>query len=300
VTARTTIEAKAWTDIRFATLARLLALADADHAIIRTARLWSWQTEHYTPEAPTYVVDVDTIESALGVVGAAGALVRARLAEETPEGYRICGAVGRIEWLWKKKQSSILGGEATKSKHANRSRPIGLPPGQSSGLPVGSPITSNGEPDRETEPIGLPHGQPIGRPDGRPSSLLSGEEFSPARAIPPDQAPSALVPPAPPPPILPGSIARAEARRRLIGAAWQLAGDAFRELARAASRGSLASKALGKRTFYRQIDLDVEAAYAEAIEVMAHSALTPDGREAMRAFIEKRPAVYAPPGSPAR
>jgi enoyl-CoA hydratase/carnithine racemase len=66
-------------------------------------------------------------------------------------------------------------------------------------------------------------------------------------------------------------------------------------LARAASRGSLASKALGKRTFYRQIDLDIEAAYAEAVEVMARSAVTPDGREAMRAFFEKRAGVY-PPG----
>jgi len=64
------------------------------------------------------------------------------------------------------------------------------------------------------------------------------------------------------------------------------------KLARAASRGSLASKASGKQTFYRQIDLDLEAAYAEAIEVMAQSALTPDGREAMRAFVDKRPAVY--------
>jgi enoyl-CoA hydratase/carnithine racemase len=63
-------------------------------------------------------------------------------------------------------------------------------------------------------------------------------------------------------------------------------------LARAASRGSVASKAIGKRTFYRQVGLDVDAAYAEAIEVMAHAALTPDGREAMRAFVEKRPAVY--------
>jgi len=63
-------------------------------------------------------------------------------------------------------------------------------------------------------------------------------------------------------------------------------------LARAASRGSLASKALGKRTLYRQIELDTQAAYAHAIEVMAHSAVTPDGREAMRAFFEKRPAVY--------
>jgi enoyl-CoA hydratase/carnithine racemase len=64
------------------------------------------------------------------------------------------------------------------------------------------------------------------------------------------------------------------------------------QLARAASRGSLASKALGKRTFYRQVDLDVEAAYAAAVETMAQAALTPDGREAMRAFVDKRPAVY--------
>jgi enoyl-CoA hydratase/carnithine racemase len=73
------------------------------------------------------------------------------------------------------------------------------------------------------------------------------------------------------------------------------------KLARAASRGSPTSKALGKRTFYRQIELDVEAAYAEAVEVMAQSATTPDGREVMRAFVEKRPPVFTsirPPTSP--
>jgi len=65
-------------------------------------------------------------------------------------------------------------------------------------------------------------------------------------------------------------------------------------LARTASRGSLASKALGKRAFYDTIDLDMEAAYAAACEVMATSAMTPDGREAMLSFVEKRPAVYPP------
>ena len=65
-------------------------------------------------------------------------------------------------------------------------------------------------------------------------------------------------------------------------------------LARAASRGSLVSKASGKQTFYRQVGLDVEAAYGEAVEVMARSAVTPDGREAMRAFVDKRAAVYSP------
>src|SRR5436189_12840 len=63
-------------------------------------------------------------------------------------------------------------------------------------------------------------------------------------------------------------------------------------LARAASRGSVASKALGKRTFYDTIDLDLEAAYARAMEAMATSAMTPDGREAMLSFLEKRPGVY--------
>src|SRR5213595_2939251 len=38
-------------------------------------------------------------------------------------------------------------------------------------------------------------------------------------------------------------------------------------LARSASRGSVASKAFGKRAFYETIDLDVEAAYAKACEV---------------------------------
>jgi enoyl-CoA hydratase/carnithine racemase len=65
-------------------------------------------------------------------------------------------------------------------------------------------------------------------------------------------------------------------------------------LARAASRGSLTSKALGKRTLYSQIELDIKAAYAEAVDIMAHSAVTPDGREAMRAFVEKRAGVYSP------
>src|SRR2546426_11396785 len=59
-------------------------------------------------------------------------------------------------------------------------------------------------------------------------------------------------------------------------------------LARAASPGSLTSKAVGKRAFYDTVDLDLEAAYAQACEVMATSAMTPDGREAMLSFVEKR------------
>jgi enoyl-CoA hydratase/carnithine racemase len=64
--------------------------------------------------------------------------------------------------------------------------------------------------------------------------------------------------------------------------------DATETLARAASRGSAYSKAVGKQTYYAQIDLDQAHAYAYASEVMAMMALGPDGREAMAAFIEKR------------
>jgi len=63
-------------------------------------------------------------------------------------------------------------------------------------------------------------------------------------------------------------------------------------LAHAASRGSTISKALGKRAFYDTVALDLEAAYARACEVMARAAVSADGREAMRAFLEKRPGVY--------
>ena len=89
------IEARAWTDIRFATLARLLGLADADHALIKVARLWSWQTEHFAPDQPTYEVDGDTIESVLGPGGPA-AMVRAKLADQTATSYRIRGTEGQI------------------------------------------------------------------------------------------------------------------------------------------------------------------------------------------------------------
>jgi enoyl-CoA hydratase/carnithine racemase len=68
-------------------------------------------------------------------------------------------------------------------------------------------------------------------------------------------------------------------------------------LALAASRGSRASKALGKQILYDTLELDVDAAYDQAVEAMASSALTDDGREAMRSFLEKRPGVYPPGGS---
>ena len=63
-------------------------------------------------------------------------------------------------------------------------------------------------------------------------------------------------------------------------------------LAHAASRGSTASKAVGKQAFYAQIDLDQGRAYTYASEVMSLTAVAPDGREAIASFFEKRKPVY--------
>ena len=64
------------------------------------------------------------------------------------------------------------------------------------------------------------------------------------------------------------------------------------ELLRRATRGSRHSKALGKQGALRTVDLDQAKAYAYAIEVMAASSQTPDAREGMAAFLEKRPPRF--------
>jgi enoyl-CoA hydratase/carnithine racemase len=65
------------------------------------------------------------------------------------------------------------------------------------------------------------------------------------------------------------------------------------DLLRRATRGSRKSKALGKQGFYAQVDLDQANAYSYATELMATSSQTPDARERMAAFLEKRAPRYA-------
>jgi enoyl-CoA hydratase/carnithine racemase len=60
------------------------------------------------------------------------------------------------------------------------------------------------------------------------------------------------------------------------------------DLLRRATRGSAASKGIGKQAFYAQIDLDQPKAYAYAIEVMAAASQIDDAREGVAAFLEKR------------
>ncbi len=50
--------------------------------------------------------------------------------------------------------------------------------------------------------------------------------------------------------------------------------------------------AVGKEAFYRQIDLDVEAAYAYAAQVMAQNMMAKDAAEGIDAFISKREPVW--------
>jgi enoyl-CoA hydratase/carnithine racemase len=55
-----------------------------------------------------------------------------------------------------------------------------------------------------------------------------------------------------------------------------------------ATRGSAYSKALGKQTFYAQIDLPLHEAYRHAVEVMAAATQTADAQEGISCFLEKR------------
>jgi enoyl-CoA hydratase/carnithine racemase len=63
-------------------------------------------------------------------------------------------------------------------------------------------------------------------------------------------------------------------------------------LARRIIGASADTLARGKRAFYRQVALDVPAAYAFAEKEMVENAATPDAKEGMTAFLEKRPPKW--------
>lgn len=165
---RVNIEEGAWTDRRFAILANVLGYSDAHHALIKCAALWSWQTANFSPDAPTYIVDADTLDACLDRSDSGPALVRAKLAEETPDGYRIKGSQGRIEWLWKCRQNAPKGGAATKRLSGNST-------GSAEGHPA-SPAASHPASDCEVSnnegPPGKPPAGPGAGPPSGPSSAL--------------------------------------------------------------------------------------------------------------------------------
>ncbi len=81
-----------------------------------------------------------------------------------------------------------------------------------------------------------------------------------------------------------GLINKAVPERDLALAAREMAG-------KIAAKSPLTLK-IGKEAFYRQIDLDLEAAYAYASEVMTNNMLAKDAEEGIDAFIEKRTPVW--------
>lgn len=70
--------------------------------------------------------------------------------------------------------------------------------------------------------------------------------------------------------------------------------EVVRDLLSRATRGSAASKALGKQAFYAQIDLPQTEAYDYAVDVMARAAASADAQEGIDAFLNKRPPSFPP------
>lgn len=64
------------------------------------------------------------------------------------------------------------------------------------------------------------------------------------------------------------------------------------DLIRRATRGSVLSKAMGKRGFYAQVDLPQAPAYEMAVALMAEAAVTPDAQEGIAAFLAKRHPTF--------
>jgi enoyl-CoA hydratase/carnithine racemase len=68
--------------------------------------------------------------------------------------------------------------------------------------------------------------------------------------------------------------------------------DATDALARKIAEKSMAAIALGKEAFYRQIEMNLSAAYAYTSEVMTKNMLVHDAEEGIDAFIAKRKPVW--------
>ena len=68
--------------------------------------------------------------------------------------------------------------------------------------------------------------------------------------------------------------------------------NAVMDLLERATRGSVESKALGKKTYYEQIGMNAADAYVFASAVMADAAVSDVAQEGIQAFLEKRPPHF--------
>jgi uncharacterized phage protein (TIGR02220 family) len=164
------LDDEAFSDERFEVLASECGLADGDHARGKLARLW----RQCTAQA-TYVLPERVIATVLGRSGP-DALVSAGLGERVPEGIRLRGTYGRIEWLGKLRANSALGGEATKRKWETNKGPDGghvasqtdsqteAKAGPIPGLPIPDPIPDLNSPHKPPKRIGRPRKPRLGEP----------------------------------------------------------------------------------------------------------------------------------------
>jgi enoyl-CoA hydratase/carnithine racemase len=67
---------------------------------------------------------------------------------------------------------------------------------------------------------------------------------------------------------------------------------AVADLLHRATRGSAASRAIGKRALHTQLGMEQAAAYRYAVEVMAAASQLEDAQEGMSSFVEKRPPIW--------
>jgi hypothetical protein len=99
------IEEAAFGDARFTALGELAGYNEHE-ALGRMARLWRYCTQRNAYIAPEAI-----IRACLGPKGVE-ALIDADLGERTPEGIRIRGTSGRVEWLEEARNGSSAGGKA--------------------------------------------------------------------------------------------------------------------------------------------------------------------------------------------
>ena len=157
------IERYAFGDPRFDLLGQLIGV-DRFSAFGRMVYVWRVCTRDQK-----YVLDAPTVNAAMAYPGAAEKLVEAGLAEKVPDGFRIKGTEGRIEWYGSICKSAKLGGEANRAKWD----------GKRKGEPNGSRTASRTEADRE--------------PPGSPTDSRRGAEGEP-KGSPPTPTPTPTQP----------------------------------------------------------------------------------------------------------
>lgn len=154
------LEAEFFDDPSIDALAMILGYPDRDMAAGKMARLFSWQTEKYTAERPTYAVPRSTL---IGIFGPRGpeAMVEAGLATLQEDGaYKIHGSdkpngrtpgKTRINWLWLecqaqaergRKRAAAGDGARTRGRFASAA-PAGDQPETSRNQAGGQPPTSS-------------------------------------------------------------------------------------------------------------------------------------------------------------